>query len=185
MLTQTLWFGDLVCSLCRVMQGVPLHPVHLDSELVKGHVVVGVHRQFPIDGVSFILGNDLAGGKVLLNPKVTAVPLSEHPDDSEQRFPKVFSVCAVTRAMSKGQPLSLPDEGCGVELADSFMVDSGCLVSPPVVSPPAPSPSAVSTVSPIEGPGPEVRMLREEFRTGCLCANGHHRTCSHRMIGVL
>lgn len=138
--------------------GVSLHAIHSDSELVKGHVVVGVHRQFPIDGVSFILGNDLAGGKVLLNPQVTAVHLSEHPDDSEQRFPKVFSVCAVTRAMSKGQKLSLPDGGGGVELA--FMADSGCLVSPPVVSPPAQSPSvdnpAVSTVSPIEGPSPEV-----------------------------
>lgn len=27
----------------------------------------------PIEGVSFILGNDLAGGKVLVNPEVTAV----------------------------------------------------------------------------------------------------------------
>lgn len=120
--------------------GVPLHAIHLDSELVKGCVVVGVSPQFPIDGVSVILGNDLAGGQVLLNPEVTAVPLSECPDDLEQKFPEVFSVCAVTRTMSQRQKRGLPDEEGEVELADSFIADSGCLLSPPVVSPPTPSP---------------------------------------------
>jgi len=75
--------------------GVPLHAIHLDSDLVKGRVVVGVRSQFPIEGVSFILGNDLAGGKVLVNPEVC-------------------SVCAVTRAMSERQKQELSDgEGVG------------------------------------------------------------------------
>lgn len=49
--------------------GVPLHTVCIECNLVKGHVVVGVRLELPVDGVDLILGNDLAGGKVLLNPK--------------------------------------------------------------------------------------------------------------------
>lgn len=49
----------------------------------------------------FILGNDLAGGKVLVNPEVTAVLSSGRFDELEQKYPELFSVCAVTRAMAK------------------------------------------------------------------------------------
>lgn len=45
-------------------EGVPLHTNFLETPLVKGKVVVGVRKQFPVEGVSFILGNDLAEGKV-------------------------------------------------------------------------------------------------------------------------
>lgn len=64
-----------------------LHTVYLDSELVKGPVVVGVKDEFPVEGMSLIFGNDLAGGKVLLNPDVIAVPLSQHSDKLEQKYP--------------------------------------------------------------------------------------------------
>lgn len=122
--------------------GVPLHHIFLDSDLVKGRVVVGVSPQFPIDGVSLILGNDLAGGKVLLNPEVTAVPLAKNPDDLEQKFPEVFSVCAVTHAMSKKQRGCIDDGVTEVELADSFMNDPGWF--DPLCSSPG-SPSSVAT----------------------------------------
>ena len=39
---------------------VPLHKVHLKCGLVTG----GVRPFLPVQSVSFILGNDLAGGKV-------------------------------------------------------------------------------------------------------------------------
>lgn len=42
---------------------VPLHRIHLKSELVSGVVVVGVHPTLPIPGVSLILGNDLVWGE--------------------------------------------------------------------------------------------------------------------------
>lgn len=48
--------------------------------------------------MSFILGIDLAGGKVLFNP---AVPLSEHPHELKQKYPEVFLVhrsCTVGEA---------------------------------------------------------------------------------------
>lgn len=44
---------------------VPVHSVFLKSELVTGLVNVGVCVKLPVEGVNFILGNDLAGGNVL------------------------------------------------------------------------------------------------------------------------
>lgn len=41
---------------------VPLHRLFLRSDLVTGYVNVAVCTQLPVDGVEFILGNDLAGG---------------------------------------------------------------------------------------------------------------------------
>ncbi len=43
---------------------LPLHTVCLTSDLVSGVVELGVRSELPVEGVSFVLGNDLAGGKV-------------------------------------------------------------------------------------------------------------------------
>lgn len=44
----------------------------------------------------------MAGGKILVNHEVTAVPLvAEGPDELQKKCPTVFPVCAVTRAMVK------------------------------------------------------------------------------------
>lgn len=43
---------------------VPLHMIYLQTELVTGNVCVGVCSDLPVEGVQFILGNDLAGGKM-------------------------------------------------------------------------------------------------------------------------
>uniref|UniRef100_A0A671UEB7 Gypsy retrotransposon integrase-like protein 1 n=1 Tax=Sparus aurata TaxID=8175 RepID=A0A671UEB7_SPAAU len=148
--------------------GVPLHTVHLDSKLVKGPVVVGVSPQFPISGVSFILGNDLAGGKVLLNPEVTAVPLSGHSDDLSQRFPEVFTVCAVTRAMRAGQKRCLTGGNGEVEAADILRAKSDCPDPAPLVPPPTPStpvvtPEAPTVFSPAKDLSVKVEMSREQL----------------------
>lgn len=81
--------------------GVPLHFIHLDCDLVKGCIVVGVSTEVPIECVAFILGNDLAGGKVLLNPEVTVIPLPEQSGELEQEYPGVFSVCTVMAEREK------------------------------------------------------------------------------------
>ena len=49
--------------------------VHLHSPLLTGHVKVDVCPRLLISGVSFILGNDLAGGQVFPPPEVH-VPVS-------------------------------------------------------------------------------------------------------------
>lgn len=42
-----------------------IYNVELKSDLVSGSIVIGVRPSLPVEGVSFILGNDLAGGKVV------------------------------------------------------------------------------------------------------------------------
>ena len=144
--------------------GVLLHTVYLDSELVTGLVVVGASDEFPVRGVSFILGNDLASGKVLLNPEVTAVPRSECPDDSVERFTGVFSICDITRAMAEKQCQSLSGSGDGeVEYGDSFMADGDSSVRP-AFSPPGPSsPRPPSPPSPVEESVSKLSMSYEQL----------------------
>lgn len=135
--------------------GVPLHSIHLDCDLVKGCAVVGVSQQFPIDGIAFLLGNDLAGGKVLLNPEVTAIPLPEQSGDLQQEYPGVFPVCAVTRAMVERERQGLTTgEDDDIDLFDSFLtgVDGGTsasVVPPPPADSVPDSPSDESTPSPV------------------------------------
>ena len=81
---------------------VPLHKVNLVSDLVTGSVVVGTRPTLPIKGVSLLLGNDLAGGKVVADPKVTSKPItSVSTEKLEEVIPGIFPSCAVTRAMAK------------------------------------------------------------------------------------
>lgn len=113
--------------------GVPPHAIQLESDLVKGRVVVGVKSKLPVSDVSFILGNDLAGGKILLNPEVVAVPVIQQPDDLRKKFLNVFPVCAVTRAMVAKQGHKAADDDAVVDLSESFLVDgngSSLLTSP-------------------------------------------------------
>lgn len=44
----------------------PLHHVHVTSDIYTGFFKVGVRAEFPIKGIDFIMGNDIAGGKVYL-----------------------------------------------------------------------------------------------------------------------
>lgn len=53
---------------------VHMQTVCLKSDLVSGFVQVGVLSQRPVEGVDLILGNDLAGGKVFLQPVVVDAP---------------------------------------------------------------------------------------------------------------
>ncbi len=59
---------------------VPLHNVFLQSDLVNGSVVMGVRPSLPVEGVSVILGNNLAGDCVWSDvpspPVVTTCPTS-------------------------------------------------------------------------------------------------------------
>uniref|UniRef100_A0A3B3H3T2 Gypsy retrotransposon integrase-like protein 1 n=1 Tax=Oryzias latipes TaxID=8090 RepID=A0A3B3H3T2_ORYLA len=116
--------SELKCS--AIVQGfcgfmtLPLHSINLNSVLVSGKVSVAVCPSIPINGVSLILGNDLAGDRVLAAPVVTSTPTElECPDKLEQEYPDVFPVCAVTRAMSK-KPLE-KEMDPHVDLSDTFL----------------------------------------------------------------
>jgi hypothetical protein len=81
---------------------VPLHSVNLSSDLVSGPVTVGIVSNLPVEGIHLLLGNDLAGDKVVVNPLVTDKPsLDQKLDPIEKEYPELYPACAVTRAMSK------------------------------------------------------------------------------------
>jgi hypothetical protein len=86
----------------------PLHRIELDHELVKGEVAIALKSKMPVEGVSVVLGNDLAKGWVwggVPPPVVTSGPtISTVPDSSEKEFPEVFTACVVTRSMSGTGP---------------------------------------------------------------------------------
>lgn len=92
---------------------VPLHQVHLQSELCTGFVKVGVRECLPVSGVDFILGNDLAGGKVFPVLEVFDNPVLDQADELSEMFPEIFPVCAVTRAQARQKDV--------VDLSTSFI----------------------------------------------------------------
>ena len=56
-------------------------------------------HSLPVTGVHFLLGNDLAGNKVVVNPLVTANPFLDQIDPIE--IPELYQSCAIIRAMAK------------------------------------------------------------------------------------
>ena len=104
---------------------VPLHRINLKSDLISGTVTVGVRPELPIKGVSMLLGNDLAGGKVLPQPIVTRDPCTEADTDDESSV--VFPACAVTRSMTRKAMLEANSENEGdylvpnLDLEGTFM----------------------------------------------------------------
>ena len=40
---------------------VPLHEVNIKSISINGNIVIGMRYSLPVEGISLILGNDLAG----------------------------------------------------------------------------------------------------------------------------
>ena len=109
-LADTLPFSEKSSSGTSVLiQGVecgfvnvPLHNIYLSSDLVTGPVAVGIRPYLPFKGVHLLLGNDLAGDKVVVNPLLTSTPcVDQPPDPIEQEIPDLYPSCAVTRAMAK------------------------------------------------------------------------------------
>lgn len=94
------------CEASTVVSGIemgfvpaPLHCVHVQSNLITGFFPVAVLPRFPIDGISFIMGNDIAGGKVHPALEVVEVPITscEH-DELTEKYPDIFAVSILSRA---------------------------------------------------------------------------------------
>ena len=58
--------SELLKGVCDFVNA-PLQVVNLNSELVSAPVTVGLQSTFLVEGVYFVIGNDLAGGRVLVN----------------------------------------------------------------------------------------------------------------------
>ena len=90
------------------------------SDFVSGLVTVGVWPSFPVAGVALILGNDLAGGKVVINPCVTHTLASQDESGNEE---KVYPACAVTKAMARKMIENDTMESTGDEASPLFTSD--------------------------------------------------------------
>ena len=128
-LADTLPFSEKTSSGTSVLiQGVkcgfvnvPLHNIYLSSDLVTGLVAVGIRPSLFFKGVHLLLGNDLAGDNVVVNPLLTTIPcLDQPPDPIEQEIPDLYPSCAVTRAMAKK---AKQNDG-EIDLTDTFLGQS-------------------------------------------------------------
>ena len=97
--------------------------INLKTDLVSGPVKIGVRPELPVKGVSMLLGNDLAGGKVFPDPIVTGKPCLQENDQEHEMFP----ACAVRRAMSRKASIETIEENndqindLGYNLEDTFV----------------------------------------------------------------
>ena len=83
-------------------------------------MVIGITPSLPFKGVHLLLGNDLAGDKVVVNPLVTDTPnIGQKDDPIEQEIPDLHPSCAVTRAMAK--KAILKDSNFDIDLTDTFI----------------------------------------------------------------
>ena len=99
---------------------IPVHHVNLSSDLVTGLVVIGITPSLPFKGVHLLLGNDLAGDKVVVNPLVTDTPNIRQTDDPiEHEISDLYPSCAVTRAMAK--KAILKNSNSDIDLTDTFI----------------------------------------------------------------
>lgn len=81
---------------------VPLHNIMLHCDLFQGQISVGVRPALPIEGITLILGNGVAGGRVWAAPPpptASSVGLLRMQPDENEVSPDVSAACAVTRSM--------------------------------------------------------------------------------------
>ncbi|XP_076035252.1 uncharacterized protein LOC143021537 [Oratosquilla oratoria] len=81
---------------------IPICQVYLRSDVRTGYAQVGVVDKLPVEGVSLLIGNDLAGGTMLPDAIVSSCPSDENNTSQlEADIPGIFPACAVTRSMSR------------------------------------------------------------------------------------
>ena len=65
----------------------------------------------PVEGISLILGNDLAGEKVMVDPRVVDKPRDdERTEKLAEKFPGIFPASVVTRSM-KAKKAAIKEQG--------------------------------------------------------------------------
>ena len=90
---------------------VSLHEVNIKSSLINGNIVIGVRPSLPVEGISLILGNDLAGERVMVDPRVVEKPRNgEKTERLAEKFPGIFPASVVTRSM-KAKKEAIKEQG--------------------------------------------------------------------------
>lgn len=104
-LADRLPFSELsYCGYSIVLSGIemgyvphPVHCVHIQSKFVTGIFPVAVCHALPIKGIKLLMGNDIAGGKV-----ISALEVLDLPPCTEIAKPSsvLFASCVVTRTQA-------------------------------------------------------------------------------------
>ena len=90
---------------------VPLHEVNIKSSLINGNIVIGTRPSLPVEGISLILGNDLAGERVMVDPRVVEKPRDDEKTERlAEKFPGIFPASVVTRSM-KAKKEAIKEQG--------------------------------------------------------------------------
>lgn len=100
---------------------VPLARLYLKTDLLSQPVTVAVQDSLPVEGVTFLLGNDVAGSRVVPDPIVCSSPLDKDPvADVEKDFPGLFPACAVTRSQTRATESNDGDNSESGEMEDGL-----------------------------------------------------------------
>ena len=90
---------------------VPLHEVNIKSSLINGNIVIGMRPSLPVEGISLILRNDLAGEKVMVDPRVVEKPRDDEKTERlAEKFPGIFPASVVTHSM-KAKKEAIKEQG--------------------------------------------------------------------------
>ena len=74
-------------------------------------IVIGIGPSIPVEGISLILGNDLAGEKVMIDPRVVEKPRDhEKTERLAEKFPGIFPASVVTHSM-KAKKEAIKEQG--------------------------------------------------------------------------
>ena len=112
-LTENIFTGAnvLISGVEMGILEVPLHEVNIKSSLINGNIVIGMRPSLPVEGISLILGNDLAGEKVMVDPRVVEKPRDdEYTERLAEKFPGIFPASVVTRSM-KAKKEAIKEQG--------------------------------------------------------------------------
>ncbi|XP_041461225.1 uncharacterized protein LOC121412478 [Lytechinus variegatus] len=115
----------LIQDVNEGFKSVPLYDVELCSGLVSGRVTVGIVSRLPMKGITMLLGNDLAGGKVQPSTVLSDVPVVDSKTEAlKTAIPGIFPSCAVTRAQAMaGRDEREVEHGGDIDLGDTVFRD--------------------------------------------------------------
>ena len=89
----------------------PIHEVNIKSNLRNGNIVIGMRPSLPVEGISLILGNDLAGEKVMVDPRVVEKPRDDEKTERlAETFLGIFPASVVTRLL-KAKNAAIKEQG--------------------------------------------------------------------------
>ena len=109
-LTQNSFTGAnvLISGVEMDVLEVPLHEVNIKS---NGNVVIGLRPSLPVEGISLILRNDLAGEEVMVDPRVVEKTRDDEKTERlAEKFPGIFPASVVTRSM-KAKNEAIKEQG--------------------------------------------------------------------------